>query len=101
MLKQILAIVGIVILTVAAHYVRLARLTLNAFEPYISDKSHIIHHNDTGISLYDRDNQLFFSFYQAKNKQIIPLNDISPIMRQAAVAIEDHDFLTHHGFSPR
>lgn len=100
MLKKIAAIFAIVLLTVIAHHIRLARLTLQAFEPHISNKTHIINYNDSGLSLYDRHDQLFFTFYQAKPKQTVPLSEISPVMRQAVIAIEDRHFLEHFGFSP-
>src|SRR3989344_4494202 len=100
MIKQIAVISTIIVLAVTAHYIRLARLTLQAFEPYIADKNQIINHNDSGISLYDREDHLFFTFYQAKTKQVVPLSHVSPIMRQAVVAIEDRHFLNHRGFSP-
>jgi membrane peptidoglycan carboxypeptidase len=38
----------------------------------------------------------FFS----QNRQIVPANQIPPVMRQAIIAIEDRRFLEHHGVDP-
>jgi membrane peptidoglycan carboxypeptidase len=46
------------------------------------------------------DGSTLATFYY-ENRQSVPLSDVSPIMRQAIVAIEDSRFYEHHGVDPR
>ena len=38
--------------------------------------------------------------FYSQNRQIVPANQIPPVMRQAIIAIEDRRFLEHHGVDP-
>ncbi|MDO4612781.1 MAG: transglycosylase domain-containing protein [Actinomycetaceae bacterium] len=38
-----------------------------------------------------------FARFYAENRIVVPLEDISPWMRKAVIAIEDHRFYEHHG----
>src|SRR5690606_1606224 len=51
--------------------------------------------------ILDRHGNLLFSFYGDENRTVIPLNSVPTHMIQATIAIEDQDFYSHHGFSPR
>lgn len=59
----------------------------------------IMNKNDAGLILFDRNNKPFFTFYNAKNKKIIPLSDIPDITKFAFIAMEDKDFNSNPGFS--
>lgn len=59
----------------------------------------LMNRRDTGLVLYDRNNQSFFHFYEAKNKTYVPLSKISPFAIQAVIVAEDKDFYNHPGFS--
>ncbi len=50
--------------------------------------------------ILDRHGQLLYNIYQDENRTIVPLNQISPFMIDATIAIEDKDFYHHIGFSP-
>ncbi len=71
------------------------------FAGSLQSKESIMNQNDAGVTLLDRNNQPFFSFYSAKQKKIVPLSDISTPLQQAVVASEDKDFYNHRGFSIR
>lgn len=55
--------------------------------------------NNTGVLLLDRKGRPFFNFYQAKQKEEVPISDIPKVVQQAVVAAEDKDFYHHQGFS--
>jgi len=51
--------------------------------------------------IYDRTGEvLLFDIHQDIKRTVIPLSGISPYLRNAAVAIEDSEFYTHHGLRP-
>jgi len=50
--------------------------------------------------IFDRHGQLLYNIYQDENRTIVPLEQISPVMVEATIAIEDKDFYEHFGFSP-
>lgn len=59
----------------------------------------IMNYKDSGLMLTDRNGKDFFSFYQAKTKKYIPLDQISKNLQNAIIASEDKDFYKHGGFS--
>lgn len=65
----------------------------------LQTKETIMNRNNTGIILTDRNGKPFFSFYQAKHAEIIPLTQIPLHMQQAVIAVEDKEFYQHPGFS--
>lgn len=69
------------------------------FAKDITTKEAIMNKNDTGVLLLDRNNIPFFSFYQAKQKEFIPLYQIPTYVQQAAIASEDREYYQHQGFS--
>lgn len=67
----------------------------------LSTKESIIAHKSAGVLLVDRNDNPFFSFYQAREKTTVPLTQISEETQHAVVAIEDKEFYEHPGFSIR
>ena len=54
---------------------------------------------DNSTKLYDRTGDiLLYDFSQNMRRQIVPFEKISPLIKQATLAIEDREFYTHHGF---
>lgn len=54
----------------------------------------------SSIELYDYQDK-FVGFLQGtEDRQVIPLNEISPFLRRAILAIEDKNFYTHIGIDP-
>ena len=43
---------------------------------------------------------LLYDVYQNAKRTIVPFEDISPLIKEAVVSIEDKDFYTHKGFKP-
>lgn len=76
-----------------------AVFTYISYADYLFSKEIIMNKNNTGIVLYDRNNKPFFTFYEAKNKEYLPLNKIPDYVQQAIIAVEDKDFYKHPGFS--
>lgn len=74
-------------------------ITYISFARDLSPREVLVSHNDTGVKLVDRNDQPFFTFYQAKFKREIPLSSIPKETQQAIIAIEDKDFYSHPGFS--
>lgn len=48
--------------------------------------------------IVDLHGDLIDSFYHGQNRQLVPLESISPNLINATLAIEDHRFYDHHGF---
>ena len=49
--------------------------------------------------IYDRNNQLLFTFYKDQNRSLIALKDLPDHFIKATLAIEDQNFYDHNGFS--
>lgn len=71
------------------------------YGPDLTNRDVLMNQNNTGLTLLDRYNQPFFTFYQAKNRQDIPLSQMPKNIQLALVATEDKDFYAHNGFSPK
>lgn len=65
----------------------------------LTSKEDIITRKNSGIILLDRNNKPFFSFYEAKSKNNIPVDQIPEITKKAIISIEDKNFYKHNGFS--
>ena len=50
-----------------------------------------------GVLIYDRNDQYVCTVHADRDRQIVPLSDISSNMRMAVLAAEDHRFYDHHG----
>ena len=57
-----------------------------------------IYKDSSGI--YDRNGVLLYSVYEDVNRTYVNLDDISPLLQKATIAIEDKDFYSNQGFSP-
>ncbi len=51
--------------------------------------------------IYDRNGTLLYEFYANQNRTIARLDEISPYLKDATIAIEDKDFYSHPGFDLR
>ena len=71
------------------------------FAKDLKDKESIMNRGKTGLTLLTRDNKPFFTFYQPKEIQYIPLSDIPENIQKAVIATEDKNFYTNPGFSIR
>ncbi len=65
----------------------------------LRSKEDIITRKNSGIILLDRNNKPFFSFYEAKTKNTITIDQIPDITKKAIISIEDKNFYKHSGFS--
>lgn len=68
-------------------------------DPNLNNKDYILNKKDVGITLYDNNNQVFFSFDGGREKTYAPLSKIPQHTQKAIIASEDKDFYTHSGFS--
>lgn len=50
--------------------------------------------------IYDVKGQLLVSLHGEANREVVPLNQISPHLKRAVIAIEDSYFYSHHGVNP-
>lgn len=50
--------------------------------------------------IYDVDGTLLYSLHDEANREVVDLNDISPQLKRAVLAIEDSYFYTHNGINP-
>lgn len=51
--------------------------------------------------IFDRNGQLLYEIYADQNRTPVPLPKIPLYVKEATIAIEDHDFYRHFGFSVR
>ncbi len=51
--------------------------------------------------IYDIGGKLLASVHDEANREVVPLNKISPHLKRAVLAIEDSHFYIHHGIDPR
>lgn len=54
--------------------------------------------NDQATAFYSHDGEFIGEVKERENHHFIPLEDISPYVKEAAIAIEDKQFYDHHGF---
>lgn len=50
--------------------------------------------------IYDINGTLLYSLHDEANRDVVSLNDISPDLKRAVLAIEDSHFFQHHGINP-
>lgn len=74
-------------------------LTYFYFARDLSSKESIMNRNNTGVTLLDRNEKPFFTFYSAQYKTEIPISQIPEVMQEAIISAEDKDFYEHPGFS--
>ncbi len=71
------------------------------FAKDLRSKESIMNRNDTGVVLLDRKDKPFFTFYEAHQKDFVPLKQIPKVTQEAVIAAEDREFYQHPGFSIR
>lgn len=71
------------------------------FSNDLHSKESIMNRNDTGVILLDKNDQPFYTLYQAKTKTFVPIDSIPTFTQQAIIAAEDKQFYSHMGFSLR
>lgn len=86
-------------LTLLAFIVFVPLFTYSYFAGDLTSKENIMNKNDTGVILLDRHNKPFYTFYQAKYKNFVPLSEIPQHVQEAVIAAEDKDYYDHSGFS--
>ncbi len=75
-------------------------LTYFYFASDISDMDRLMNRNNTGVVFYANDGKTeIYSSGRAAHRELIPLDKISPAMKNALIASEDKDFYKHNGFS--
>lgn len=67
----------------------------------LTSKEAIMNKKSSGVVLLDRNSTPFFTFYEAKLRSEIPLNEIPQHTQEAFIASEDRGFYQHPGFSIR
>lgn len=65
----------------------------------INNKERLMNRNNTGVVLFDKDGEVFYSSGKAGGRDIIPLEEISQETINALIAAEDRNFYDHDGFS--
>ncbi|MFW5703863.1 MAG: penicillin-binding protein 1C [Patescibacteria group bacterium] len=80
-------------------FVTLPIITYIAFASQIETKEQIVTLKDGGVVLLDRKDEPFFTLYDAKNREVVPLEQISEYVQHAVIASEDQEFYNHPGFS--
>lgn len=69
-----------------------------------SDVSRVVSPLEAGksdtIRIYDRNDKIVCTISGNEDRVPVSIKQISPFMRQAVVAAEDHDFYKHHGINP-
>jgi penicillin-binding protein 1C len=75
-------------------------LTYLYFARDISDQDRLMNRNNTGIVLYANDGKTeIYTNGHAAHHDLVPLDQISPNIKNALIASEDKDFYKHGGFS--
>lgn len=92
-LIAILGIIGLLIFTPI--------LTYAYFVRDLSSKESIMSRKNEGVVLLDRNDEPFFTFYEAQTKNTVTLDKIPDVTEEAIIAIEDKEFYEHPGFSLR
>lgn len=68
---------------------------------YLRSQALPVTHVLQSSEIYDINGELIDSYHAGQNRQAVSLNDISPYLVQAVLAIEDQRFYEHFGVDPR
>ncbi len=71
------------------------------FAKDLSSKERLMNRNNTGLILLDKNEKPFFTFFDARYKEFVPLDRIPKHLQQAVISAEDKEFYSHPGFSLR
>lgn len=74
-------------------------ITYAYFARDIADKERLMNRNNTGVVLFDKNGEVIYQRGRAKHRDIVPLAEISPHLKQALLASEDKNFYNHSGIS--
>ncbi|HSX32013.1 MAG TPA: PBP1A family penicillin-binding protein [Candidatus Saccharimonadales bacterium] len=74
-------------------------LTYAYYARDINNPERLMNRNNTGVTLLDRNGQVFYTFGHTATKHDIPLNAISDNLEHALIATEDEKFYQHSGYS--
>lgn len=91
--------VMIIVLPILAFLILTPLVTYLYYFNDIADQERLMNRNNTGVVLTDRNNETFYSTGRAQHRDIVPLSNISPELKDALIASEDKDFYKHSGFS--
>ncbi|MDB5170141.1 MAG: penicillin-binding protein family, nonfunctional [Candidatus Saccharibacteria bacterium] len=91
----------VVLLVGIAAFVLLPIATYAYYARDITNRERLMNRNNTGIILNDKNGTPFYSSGIMSSSDDIPLSAIADDLEKAAVASEDKDFYSHHGFSIR
>lgn len=84
------AAVGIGVLAVASVIVAKNLTNVDTISTYIPAET---------TKIYSNTNIVLAELHQEENREVIPLDEISPLIKQAVLATEDTDFYRHHGIN--
>lgn len=65
----------------------------------LPDPNTVIRRDGFSTKIVDRDGETLYDLYTDYNRLPVKFEEISPLLRQATVAVEDKEFYTHEGFS--
>ena len=83
------AVAGFLVLTLAVVIFSIGLPDVHNLEELAGIESTII---------YDRDGGTLYTIHGEENRKYVPLSEISPLLQQATIAIEDDKFYSHGGF---
>ena len=65
----------------------------------LPDPNTVIRRDGFSTKIVDRDGETLYDLYTDYNRLPVKFEEISPLLRQATVAVEDKEFYKHEGFS--
>lgn len=65
----------------------------------LPDPNTVIRRDGFSTKIVDRDGETLYDLYTDYNRLPVQFEEISPLLRQATVTVEDKEFYTHEGFS--
>ena len=74
-------------------------LTFAYFALTMGDMEQLMNRNNTGVVLKDIHGETFYSIGTAEHRELVPLDQISPHLKEAVIASEDKNFYEHGGVS--
>ena len=74
-------------------------LTFAYFALTMGDMEQLMNRNNTGVVLKDIHGETFYSIGTAEHRELVPLDRISPYVKDAVIASEDKNFYDHGGVS--
>jgi 1A family penicillin-binding protein len=90
-----------ILLAVLLIFILIPVITYLYFVRDLSTKESIMNRNNVGVTLLDRNGEPFYSYYEAKQKTLVPISDVAKDFQNAVISVEDKTFYSHPGFSLR